>query len=230
MIVHKSLFGAGRLGARRRSAPTARLGACSYTCRARGAQALRCYKPPHGGKTTRGRAFVVGIGHPRRELSPGRWYRACRGAIYEVVARCTPTLCSRRRKVDAFLIPRKFRQTYDARKRVARLKNVQLIFAKLILRNFVSDRAEVQFATSEEMGIYPSWCWRVFSDGRAHTRVQGRCLLLEDGAARNWSPAASGAGVDFILPRSRPQAHTCTRMGKLFGKTKVAGDRKRRCL
>lgn len=106
MIVHKSLFGAGRLGARRRSAPTTRLGACSYTCRARGAQALRCYKPPHGGKTTRGRAFVVGIGHPRRELSPGRWYRASHGAIYKVVARCTPMLCSRRRKEDAFLVPR----------------------------------------------------------------------------------------------------------------------------
>lgn len=87
MIAHKSLFSA-RDG-RRRSSPTTRLGACSCTCRARGAQALRCYKPPHGGKTTRGRAFVVGIGHPRRELSPGRRYRARRGATYEVVALVT---------------------------------------------------------------------------------------------------------------------------------------------
>ena len=87
MITHKSLFNVGRLGAHRRSSPTTWLGACSCTCRTRGAQALRCYKPPHGGKTTRGRAFVVGIGHPRRELSPGRRYRARRGAIYKVVAR-----------------------------------------------------------------------------------------------------------------------------------------------
>jgi len=84
MITHKSLFNVGRLGAHRRPSPTTRLGACSCTCRTRGAQALRCYKPPHGGKTTRGRAFVVGIGHPRRELSPGRRYRARRGAIYKV--------------------------------------------------------------------------------------------------------------------------------------------------
>lgn len=56
---------------RRRSSSTTRLRACSdCTCRAQGAQALRCYEPPDGGKTTRGRAFVVGIGHPRRELSP----------------------------------------------------------------------------------------------------------------------------------------------------------------
>lgn len=71
----------------RRSSSTTRLGACTCTCRTRGAQALRCYEPPHGGKTARGRAFVVGIGHPRRELSPGRWSRARRGAIYEVVTR-----------------------------------------------------------------------------------------------------------------------------------------------
>lgn len=214
MVVHKSLFGAGRLGARRRSAPTTRLGACSYTCRARGAQALRCYKPPHGGKTTRGRAFVVGIGHPRRELSPGRWYRAW---SRRDLRSCRAFYADEAEERDAFLVPRglspsriptdiRRAETSGAIEKCA----VDLgIPGSWFCGTSVSDRAEVQFATSEEMGIYPSWCARVLSDWliRAHGRVRERCLLLEDGgAARNRSPGASGADVDFILSRLHPQA------------------------
>lgn len=67
-----------RVATPRRLSSTKVGGACTRTCRARGAQALRCDEPPHGGKTARGRAFVVGIGHPRRELSPERRFRAHR--------------------------------------------------------------------------------------------------------------------------------------------------------
>lgn len=177
MIVHKSLFIVGRLGARRRSSPTTRLGACSCTCPARGAQALRCYKPPHGGKTTRGRAFVVGIGHPRRELSPGRRYRACRGATYEVVARYTST-CSKGEESEAFFTshPRTSRQIYDAEKCA-----VDLGIRQVNLRNLVGERVgKCNLRPARKWGLIQAGVYTYFRiDSRAHARARTMSSLGE---------------------------------------------------
>jgi len=188
MITHKSLFNVGRLGAHRRPSPTTRLGACSCTCRTRGAQALRCYKPPHGGKTTRGRAFVVGIGHPRRELSPGRRYRARRGAIYKVARFVNRRARGGKKKEGVF--SSRTKDTRYAKNVAVRPKNVQLT---LELRNVKS--SELYFRRPRQWNLRPARKWGLIQTG-VHTfgytylqirvtRVQRmkECLFLEDGAA-----------------------------------------------
>lgn len=194
------------LAPRRSSAIVVDSAACSCTCQARDAQALRCYEPPYGGKTSRGRAFVVRIGHPRRELSPGRRSRACRGATYKVVARVSeetreggflphsPFLLSAKRVLCA--------EEYTTRDVPTRLRNVQLTLelGTLILRS----SSLARFATRREDGNkFRAEFLRINSRARAIMALPPPRTV-----ACGWIGIAASRRVSALIwciyPRSRP--------------------------